>query len=111
LDTPSGRRDKSFNGGGVEATSELFFLGFDTRNDGNRQQLFVYPSVKLEDLSDLNVSLCFGEVGSVTFLPKELAGTKERFCVAKKSDPIDYYIGSNCDTRGFLNSHRTTLFH
>lgn len=78
LDTPSGGGDESFDGGGVEATCEFLFFGFDAGDDGDGEEVFVDLAVELEDLADFGVGFCLCEVRGVAFLPEELAGSEER---------------------------------
>jgi hypothetical protein len=73
LDTTAGGGDKAFNGRCVEATSELFLLGLDARNDGDGEEVFIHLAIEVKDLAHFGVGFRFGEICSVTFLPEELA--------------------------------------
>ncbi len=77
LDATSRGGDEAFDGGGVQTAGEFLLLGFDTGDDGDGEELFVYSAVQLEDLADLDVSFGFGEMRGVAFLPEELSRSQE----------------------------------
>lgn len=83
LDSSSSSGDETFNSSGVKPACELFFLGFDTRDDGNCEKLFVDSSVEVENLENFGISFRFSEEGGVTFLPQKFTGTEERFYKVK----------------------------
>ena len=88
LDAPAGGGDKAFDGRCVEPTSELFLLGLDTWNDRNGEEVLIYLAIEIEDLADFGVGLRFGEICSVTFLPKEFACSQERFYDRRSGNKI-----------------------
>lgn len=67
------RRDKSLDGGGVIATSELLLLGLATLDNRHRQQLLVDSAVQVQDDQDLFVRLLLRGERGVTLLPQELS--------------------------------------
>jgi hypothetical protein len=80
LNTASRGWDEPFESRGVQASSELFFFGFDTGNNGNGKEVLIDFPVELEDVPNFSVGFGFCEECGVAFLPKELACTEERFC-------------------------------
>ena len=64
-------------------------------------------------MADFGVGFGFGEEGGVAFLPEEFAGAEEGFWwrVRAVSTLKPSNIGGMENSRGFLNSQRTTLFH
>ena len=91
LYAPAVHRDNALDSGGVVASGELLEFRFLPLDHRNGQELLVDCRVHIEDHSDLGRGLRETGVGSVAFLPQELAGPQER--------------------SGCLNSHRTTLHH
>lgn len=79
LDTSTGRRDKTLDGGGEETTGKLFVHRLDTLHHGHGEKLLVDPSVKIEDLVNFLLRFLTRLEGGVTFLPEELSGSQERF--------------------------------
>lgn len=109
--SPSGG-DEALDGRGEETAGELLVLRLDALDHGDGEELLVNAAVEFEDLVDLLLGLSTGHEGGVALLPEELASPKERLCVeGTKSASHCKKKKSRNDERGFLNSHRTTLFH
>ena len=78
MDPTPGSRDKAFNSGGIQGPSKLFLFRFDSGNDRNGKEFFIYSPIQLENLANFGVCFSFQEVSGMAFLPKEFAGTQER---------------------------------
>lgn len=111
LDTAPGCGDETLDGGGVQSSGEFLFLGLDTGNNGNGEELLVYAAVEVEDLQNLSVGFGLAEMCSVALLPEEFTRSEERLCGIMAVSTERNISVDNASLRGFLNSHRTTLFH
>ena len=60
--------NEGFDGGGVETSSKLFFLGLSTLDHGNSQQLFINTSIIIKDFNDFLLGFFLGSESTVTFL-------------------------------------------
>lgn len=90
LDTAPGGRNEALDCRGVQATCELLLLGFETLDDGDGEELFVYSAVEAEDVPDLGLGVGFGEVSGVALLPEEFTGAQERFCKTEDGESKRY---------------------
>lgn len=112
LDAASGGGDEPLDGGCVETPCEFLLLRFLAFDDGDGEEVFIDPTVEVEDMSDLDLGVSLGEMCCVPLLPEELASADERFCNTEtKINRAFCRLSKNNNVRGFLNSHRTTLFH
>mmetsp|Transcript_36659 Transcript_36659/g.77819 ORF Transcript_36659/g.77819 Transcript_36659/m.77819 type:complete len:307 (+) Transcript_36659:821-1741(+) len=78
LDGPAVGRDKTLDGGGHLASSEFLLFRLDPLGHRHCQHIFVDGSVEVQDLEDHFLTLLVGGVGSVPFLPQELARADKR---------------------------------
>ena len=109
-------RHKGLNSCSIITSSKLFFFSFPPRNNRNSQQVLINTPVQVKNVQNLkeqrqgenNLSvysilylfLCISlnSIGSVTFLPQELSGTKEwlrvfelpALCVRKQKIKADH---------------------
>ena len=110
LDSSSRGGDEPLQGGRVKPSGEFLLLRLYPGDDRNSEEVLIYLSVEVEDLQYLGISLGFGEERCVAFLPEELSCTQEWFC--ESGSVKKEKMGTmRSNVRGFLNSHRTTLFH
>lgn len=79
LDSATCGRNEPFDSGCVEATGELLFLRFDTRDHRHGEEVFIHPAVEIENFAYFDVSFFFGQVSGVPLLPQEFTCTEERF--------------------------------
>jgi hypothetical protein len=73
--------DESLDSSSVQTTSKSFLLGLDTLHNRKSKVIGVNLGIQIQDLTNFNISFLLGQVSSVTFLPQELASTKERLRV------------------------------
>ena len=79
LDSSTGGRDETFDGGGEETSGELLVLGFDSLDHGDGEEFLVDSTVEVEDLVDFGFGFGSSEEGGVSFLPEELSSSEEGF--------------------------------
>jgi hypothetical protein len=111
LDTASSSRDVTFDGGSVEATSELLLLGLLTLDNGDSEKLLINLGVPFENDQNFfaGSSLCkvcgVTSENSISMLSLVEGPMRAQYPSCHKNSLV------RRKGWGFLNSQRTTEFH